>query len=102
MTLAGGAETLASSASGMLQIAQAVTAADMDTLRDLLREYRALVARILEEARAVGCREVVLDTLPTMGEAQRLYEELGFHEIPSYRPNPVQGARYLGKSLAAG
>jgi ribosomal protein S18 acetylase RimI-like enzyme len=60
---------------------------------------RALVARVLEEARAVGYTEVVLDTLPTMVQAQRLYEQLGFHEIPPYRANPIAGARYMGLPL---
>lgn len=60
---------------------------------------RALVSRVLGEARAIGYAEVVLDTFPTMIEAQRLYEQFGFREIPPYRPNPVEGTRYLAKSL---
>ena len=61
---------------------------------------RALVARVLEEARALGYAEAVLDTLPTMAEAQGLYLAFGFRDIPPYRPNPVAGARFLGLSLA--
>jgi ribosomal protein S18 acetylase RimI-like enzyme len=38
--------------------------------------------------------------LPNMVEAQRLYQQFGFREIEPYRPNPVVGARYLGKLLA--
>ncbi len=60
---------------------------------------RALVSEVLGEARAIGYAEVVLDTLPTMIEAQRLYEQFGFHDVPPYRPNPIQGTRYLAKSL---
>jgi putative acetyltransferase len=60
---------------------------------------RALVSHVLEEARVMGYREIVLDTLPTMTEAQRLYREFGFRDIAPYRPNPIQGSRYLGKSL---
>jgi putative acetyltransferase len=60
---------------------------------------RALVARVLSEARAIGYTEVVLDTLPSMIEAQRLYEQFGFSDIAAYRPNPVVGARYLSKRL---
>ncbi|MEO8450448.1 MAG: GNAT family N-acetyltransferase [Gemmatimonadota bacterium] len=63
---------------------------------------RALVSRLLAEARTIGYTEVVLDTLPMMTEAQRLYEELGFRDIPPYRPNPIPGSRYLGKSLVGG
>lgn len=60
---------------------------------------RALVALVLDEARAVGYSEVVLDTLPTMTQAQGLYEEFGFRDIAPYRPNPIVGTRYLAKSL---
>lgn len=34
-----------------------------------------------------------------MIQAQRLYESFGFRDIPPYRPNPIQGTRYLSKSL---
>ena len=60
---------------------------------------RALVERLLSEARAVGYAEVVLDTLPSMAEAQRMYERFGFRDIPPCRANPVAGARYLGLRL---
>ncbi|MCE9636362.1 MAG: GNAT family N-acetyltransferase [Planctomycetes bacterium] len=60
---------------------------------------RALVTLVLDEARAIGYSEIVLDTLPTMIQAQRLYESFGFRDIPPYRPNPIQGTRYLSKSL---
>jgi ribosomal protein S18 acetylase RimI-like enzyme len=60
---------------------------------------RALVSRILDEARAIGYSEVVLDTLPSMTEARRLYEQFGFHDIPPYRANPVPGTAYLAKEL---
>lgn len=63
---------------------------------------KALVSRVLAEARAIGYSEVVLDTLPSMAEAQILYEEFGFRDIPPYRPNPVPGARFLGLMLQPG
>lgn len=62
---------------------------------------RKLVAQVLADAQAIGYAEVVLDTLPNMLEAQRLYEQFGFRDIEPYRPNPIVGARYLGKSLTA-
>ena len=62
---------------------------------------RKLVAHVLAEAQAIGYCEVVLDTLPTMNEAQRLYEQFGFRDIEPYRPNPIVGTRYLGKTLSA-
>lgn len=60
---------------------------------------RQLVAQLLAEARAIGYSEVVLDTLPNMIEAQRLYQQFGFGDIEPYRPNPIAGTRYLGKQL---
>lgn len=63
---------------------------------------RKLVAEILTEAQAIGYSEVVLDTLPNMIEAQRLYQQFGFRDIEPYRPNPIAGTRYLGKSLLTG
>jgi ribosomal protein S18 acetylase RimI-like enzyme len=60
---------------------------------------RALIAEVLEAAQHIGYVEIVLDTLPTMIEAQRLYEQFGFSDIASYRPNPIAGTRYLGKRL---
>ena len=50
-------------------------------------------------ARASGFGRVVLDTLPSMGDAQRMYERFGFRETAPYRPNPVPGARYLALDL---
>jgi putative acetyltransferase len=61
---------------------------------------RQLVSQLLAEAETIGYSEVVLDTLPTMNEAQRLYEQFGFRDIEPYRPNPIAGTRYLGKTLS--
>ena len=60
---------------------------------------RSLVTRLLEEAVAIGYREIVLDTLPSMTEAQQLYERFGFAETTAYRANPIEGTRYLAKEL---
>src|SRR5690606_20170464 len=60
---------------------------------------RRLVIRVLEEAKMIGYTEVVLDTIETMTAANRLYESLGFGDIPPYCANPIPGARFLGKRL---
>jgi GNAT superfamily N-acetyltransferase len=54
-----------------------------------------LARRAIQWARDNGYGRMVLDTLPSMGAAQRLYERLGFRDIPPYRPNPVPGARFM-------
>jgi len=43
---------------------------------------RALIERIIAEARCAGYARLLLDTLPRMGDATRLYRAYGFHEIP--------------------
>ncbi len=56
---------------------------------------RALVESIIAWAGQTGYQRILLDTLPVMGQAQRLYLSLGFREVAPYRPNPVPGARFL-------
>ena len=56
---------------------------------------RALVERVIAWARAGGYQRILLDTLPVMDQAQRMYARFGFQEIAPYRTNPVPGARFL-------
>jgi putative acetyltransferase len=60
---------------------------------------RRLAERVITEARSIGYRRMCLDTLPTMADAQRMYERLGFRDIPPYRHNPIVGTRFLGLDL---
>ena len=60
---------------------------------------RALMARAIEAARAIGYRELCLDTLPTMVSAISLYEAAGFRRVdPYYVPTPP-GTVFLGLVL---
>jgi ribosomal protein S18 acetylase RimI-like enzyme len=60
---------------------------------------RQLAERVIEEARTRGYKTMRLDTLPTMLDAMRLYESLGFRDIPPYRFNPIEGSRYMELTL---
>ncbi len=60
---------------------------------------RRLAERICDEARAAGYARILLDTLPTMGDAQRLYATLGFVPIAPYVFNPVPGTKFLARTL---
>jgi len=59
----------------------------------------ALVARVLDEARARGYRRMRLDTVPGMEAAIALYRSAGFRDIAPYRSNPVPGALFLELEL---
>lgn len=60
---------------------------------------RKLAEAVIAHARSLGYRAMRLDTLPSMQDAQRLYEVLGFREIANYNGNPIAGTRFLEKDL---
>ncbi len=59
-----------------------------------LRLGRLLAETAIAHARAVGYARMRLDTLPSMGAARSLYDDLGFTDVPPYYHNPVEGAEY--------
>ncbi len=62
---------------------------------------RVLAESIIGRARKLGYARMVLDTLPSMTEAQSLYESLGFREVEGYYQNPLNGVRYLSLELVS-
>jgi GNAT superfamily N-acetyltransferase len=63
------------------------------------RVGQGLVRELIAEARSIGYRRMLLDTLPSMKEAHQLYRTLGFREIPSYQKNPIPGALFFELAL---
>ena len=60
---------------------------------------KLLAERIIQEARMIGYDSMLLDTLPTMSHARKLYRQLGFHETKPYRYNPIQGTSFMELDL---
>lgn len=60
---------------------------------------RALAAAAIREARAMGYERLRLDTMPSMLEAQTLYRQLGFREIPAYRESDIPGILFFELAL---
>ena len=61
---------------------------------------RALIERLIREARLLGYAIMRLDTLPErMTHAVALYRELGFVKIPPYWNNTLPGIEYMELKL---
>ena len=60
---------------------------------------RLLSIRLIEEARKLGYTRMRLDTLQRLQPAIKLYESLGFREIPSYYDNPLEHVKYMELEL---
>ena len=56
---------------------------------------RRLATLVISDARKIGYKRVLLDTVPAMKRAFKLYRALGFKPIPAYRENPVPGASFM-------
>jgi GNAT superfamily N-acetyltransferase len=60
---------------------------------------RKLAEAVIAEARAIGYRELKLDTLDWMEDARKLYAKLGFRECAAYYENPLPGVVYMALAL---
>ena len=60
--------------------------------------YR-LAEQLIAEARAIGYRELKLDTLEWMTPARALYASLGFRQCGAYYDNPLAGVVYMRLEL---
>lgn len=50
---------------------------------------KKLTIDIIEQAKKMGFKQMVLDTLQRLEPAMHLYQQLGFKEIPAYYKNPL-------------
>ncbi len=68
-------------------------------------EYRGrgigetLVKKLIAEAGEMGYRRMLLDTLPVLAEAMRLYERLGFRQSPPHLESPVSETVFMSLEL---
>ena len=68
-------------------------------------EYRGknigalLVKHIINEAREIGYKHILLDTLPFLQTAIEMYKRHGFYEIESYNNSPMDNLIYLKYDL---
>jgi ribosomal protein S18 acetylase RimI-like enzyme len=60
---------------------------------------RLLAETVVATARELDYRRILLDTLPSMAEAQALYRSLGFGQTEAYTANPVPGATFMALVL---
>ncbi|MBK9522500.1 MAG: carbonate dehydratase [Rhodocyclaceae bacterium] len=58
-----------------------------------------LVLATIKAAREIGYQRMLLDTLPKMPMALKLYRELGFRDTPPYYETPHEGTVFLALDL---
>lgn len=65
-----------------------------------LKLGQMLIEKVIAEAKAIGYRRMLLDTLPDkMPKAVELYKFYGFRKIPPYYENPYQETLFMEKVL---
>lgn len=60
---------------------------------------RALMDKVIEDAKTIGYRYMRLDTFPFMANAIKLYENYGFTYIDKYNDNPAGAALFMQLDL---
>ncbi len=58
-----------------------------------------LIQKILDDAKEIGYKEVLLDTLPFLQSAIHMYYKYGFYEIGSYNDSPMDTSIYMRREL---
>jgi len=60
---------------------------------------RQLVHQLIADARSIGYRRMLLDTLPFLETAIRMYRQIGFYDIPCYNDSPMDCTVFLALDL---
>lgn len=58
-----------------------------------------LAKTVIAAAKEIGYGYILLDSMPFMQNAAKLYEKLGFYDIDAYYENPFEGVRYMRLDL---
>ena len=58
-----------------------------------------LVQKIIDGAKEIGYKYIVLDTFPFLTSAIKMYKNMGFYEIEQYIDSPMKDAVYLKLDL---
>jgi GNAT superfamily N-acetyltransferase len=58
-----------------------------------------LVQIIIDDAKSIGYKAMLLDTLPFLQGAIHIYEKFGFYEIESYNNSPMDTSIYMKLDL---
>ena len=58
-----------------------------------------LVETIISDAKEIGYKFMLLDTLPSLSRAVKLYENMGFYKIPPYNNSPIDNTIFMRLDL---
>ena len=58
-----------------------------------------LIEKIISDAKEIGYKYMLLDTLPFLKNAIHMYKKYGFYEISSYNDSPMDSSIYMKLDL---
>ena len=58
-----------------------------------------LIQKIIDDAKTIGYKHMLLDTLPFLGNAVHMYKKWGFYEIGCYNNSPMESSIYMRLDL---
>ncbi|ORY10054.1 acetyltransferase [Clohesyomyces aquaticus] len=56
---------------------------------------RKLLEAVIGKAREMGYKKILLDTLPSMVAARKMYAAFGFEEVEKYYESPIEGTCFM-------